>query len=194
MPLPDPRELSLLLQGGWSLPVTEHHSATVSFLPMGEFWWVVAANSVGEKLRQGFLGNQWHGDWAVLTERRANTVPEVVRRKARKFGRAVSARAAAPPPEVERGLFLRLNFMEVPKSILNIPIPVAFGRARAGAGGRNHVAQIRIGDVVALVLQLFQTGDYRVLACGPNEVRLGPCAGGPTQVWRRSGVLAAAHG
>jgi len=185
MSLPPPHEIKAQLQGSWSLPVTADASAVISFLGRSEFWWVLCANSLQEKVRQFFMGNQWHGDWSVITERRPNTVGEVAGRKFTKIRKTAKFRlGSAPPPPVvavERGLFLRLNFMELPKSILNLPLPLPIH-------GIPVPINLPMGDILGRVLQTFQTGDYRILEFNNQRMTVEPCNGSRKQVWTRCGM------
>lgn len=152
------------LGGSWRLPITEHDSVSVTFLPNGNFFWTIAAYSSFEKMIQILKGSEMQGNWQVRPTRKP---PKITFENIFNIlgDRKTSVSTNTPRP------YLILNFTDLPKSVLNIRL--------AGS-------HIDLANWVNNLLEVTRDGHYRILEFSSEEMRL-ETPEKKIEIWRKAG-------
>jgi hypothetical protein len=128
--------------------------------PNGQFFWVVSANTVFEKTKQIAIGSDWQGNWQVQSEPGARgSIREssiAVRNSSARLGQMFN-NSTQPKVENLPGLYLVLNFIEIPKAALNI---TAFG------------LRLNLANWINNFLETIQNGNYKILEFTRDEMEL----------------------
>ena len=163
------------ISGFWMQRANKDYSATYFLSPGSDFTATLTAHSLLEKCVQTIKGNQFHGAYDVMNERAVNTLPAVMKRKIARWKKREEA-AVLPEP----GLFLRLNYIDLPRNMLNFSL---------------MGVRIPLGNIVNHATQLFVTADYRILEFTPGRMILQRCDSNDAPLtWTRAGMMPPAHG
>ena len=164
-------EIERLLIGTWRLPLTEDYLVKIALGGVGTFKYTIAAASSKERARRLLLGEEIGGDWHIRRRRK----PVGGLRQSSAGSVEFITSSIAPPHQRggssskdELGPFLVLNFTQVPKSILNLPI--------AGF-------HIELGSWLTHIRQVFVDDYIKLLDLTKSELKVHGHSG--IEVWRR---------
>lgn len=182
MTLLEPADIQRKIVGSWQLPIHDDYSETITLHGAPRrLIYTCSAASFPERLRQFFVGDELYGNWQIRTSRSKQCAIASSAKGSVKRSTTSSLTWIAPrfetegeksniSNEYETGLFLVLNFTDIPKSLLNLNL---VGLRIDIANWLNNLREMIEDDVFKIVA--LTDGDTKLTLQGKKG----------TQVWTK---------
>lgn len=178
----DSSEIKRRILGSWELSSNEDYSETINLYGSpAKFIYTCSATSAKERIRQIFVGDEIYGNWHIRTARQKNSesssssglIKDAVTLGTEWLAPRVRTGKVNTPvrfDENELGLFLVLNFTDIPESMFNVNL---LGVRLDVANWLNNVREIVDDDYL------------KIISLTDNDTRLTLKDKRGTQVWRK---------
>lgn len=184
MTILEPADIQRKIVGSWQLPIHDDYSETITLHGAPRrLVYTCSAASFKERLRQFFVGDELYGNWQIRTSRSKQSKSAIASSVGGSLKRSTTGSLTWISPrfekegspsntndEYETGLFLVLNFTDIPKSLLNLNL----------VGLR-----IDIGNWLNNLREMIEDDSFKIISLTDKDTKLTLQGKKGIQVWTK---------